>query len=217
MLPRLHLVTSDAVLARPDFAVQAAAVMAACGSDIALHLRGHGTTGATLHALGEELAGAALRTGAWLLVNDRIDVAMAVRANGVQLGVASLPVPGARLLLGHGARIGYSVHGPLESAQAAADGADFVLAGTIWDSASHPGRDPAGLPMLRECVAQTPVPVLAIGGVTPARVADAAGAGAWGVAVLGGVWHAEDCVAAAERYRDSVLQAYVSGKRQEQG
>lgn len=208
MTPRLHLVTDDAVLARPAFADTAAAVLVACGTSAALHIRGHATSGAALHRIGETLAGACLRTGSWLLVNDRVDIAMAVRANGVQLGARSLPVHDARMLLGHGARIGYSAHGALEAAQAAVDGADFVLMGTIFGSASHPGTRPAGIDALRMSAARAGVPVLAIGGITPARVAQVADAGAYGVAVLGGVWHAADPVAAAAEYVATVRSAW---------
>jgi thiazole tautomerase (transcriptional regulator TenI) len=214
MLPRLHLVTDDRVLGDPAFAARAGDVLAACGGDVAIHLRGRGTSAAVRCALGHELAAAALRTGAWLLVNDRVDIAMAVRANGVQLGAASLPVSDARALLGAGARIGYSAHAPLECAQAAADGADFVVAGTIWDSASHPGRQGGGAPFLRSCAERTPLPLLAIGGVTPERVSEAAGAGAWGVAVLGGVWHAGDAAAAAVEYLEQVRTAWPAAPQE---
>jgi thiamine-phosphate diphosphorylase len=198
--PRLHLVTDDDVLATAGFVELAEAVLAGCGPAATLHLRGHTTPVAQRHALGERLAAAALRTGSWLLVNDRVDIAMALRANGVQLGAASLPVSAARALLGAGARIGYSAHSALEVMQAETDGADFALAGTIFPSASHPDRAAAGLRLLSECVARSALPVVAIGGITPERVAGAAQAGAYGVAVLGGVWHATDPVAAAARY-----------------
>jgi thiamine-phosphate diphosphorylase len=215
-MKRLHLVTDDNVLADADFAAKAAAVMHACGGDVALHLRGHGTHASVLERIGGEVSAAAIRTGAWLLVNDRIDVAMAVRANGVQLGAASLGIADARPLLGPGAIIGYSAHGPGEAQQAAVDGADFVLAGTIWRSASHADRPPSGVEMLRECATRVPRPVIAIGGVTPQRVAEAAGAGAYGVAVLGGVWNAQDCAEAAAAYLESLHAAYGGDMQQEQ-
>jgi thiamine-phosphate diphosphorylase len=216
MLPPLHVVTDDSVLADAGFAARAGAVLAACGPDVALHLRGHGSSAARLHGLALELAAAALETGGWLLVNDRVDIAMSVRANGVQLGRDALSVSDARLLLGRGARIGYSAHSPGECGQAAADGADFVLAGTIWASASHPHRPPAGVAVLRECAARCPRPVLAIGGVTPERVAVAVAAGARGVAVLGGVWDAADAGRAALDYRAALKAAGLGGRAEEQ-
>lgn len=214
-LPRLHLVTDDAVLRDERFLVRAEAVLECCGTDVALHLRGHGTNGRVLHALGERLAAIALRTGAFLLVNDRVDIAMAIRANGVQLGVRSIPPPEARHLLGHGAWLGYSAHGPLEAARAASEGADFVLLGTIFYSASHADRVPLGIERLEECVRSARAPVIAIGGVTCARIAPIAATGAYGVAVLGGVWRATDVRAAAAEYVAEIRARYGASPPQQ--
>jgi thiamine-phosphate diphosphorylase len=206
-LPRLHLVTDDAVLADAVFPDVAERVLGQCGPLAALHVRGHATDAARLHAIAERLQTAALRTGAWLLVNDRIDIAMTVRANGVQLGSHSLPVPDARALLGAGARIGYSVHGAEEALQAESDGADFVLLGTIFESTSHAGRAAAGTGLVRDTAARTVLPVIAIGGITPARIAEVVAAGAYGAAVLGGVWRAADPEAAGAQYSAAVQRA----------
>jgi thiamine-phosphate diphosphorylase len=214
--PRLHLVTDDEVLATPGFVQLAEAVLAGCGPAVALHLRGHATPAAQRHALGGGLAAAALRTGSWLIVNDRIDIAMALRANGVQLGAASLPVSAARALLGAGARIGYSAHSSLEVLQAETDGADFALAGTIFPSASHPDRKAAGLRLLSECAERSPLPVMAIGGITPERVAGVAQAGAYGVAVLGGVWHAAEPVVMAAQYIAALEDVFPEPASEEQ-
>src|SRR5690606_27223636 len=108
-LPRLHLVTDDVVLADRAFPELLERVLDGCGAVAALHLRGHHTAAARLTSIGDAAAAAALRHGAWLLVNDRIDVARAVRANGVMLGARSLGPADARALLGAGARIGASV------------------------------------------------------------------------------------------------------------
>ena len=72
-------------------------------------------------------------------------------------------VADARALLGAGARIGCSVHGAAEAIEAEGDGADFVLLGTIYDSASHAGRAPAGPGLISETVVRTALPVIAIG------------------------------------------------------
>jgi thiamine-phosphate diphosphorylase len=133
---------------------------------------------------------------------------MAVRAGGVQLGARSLPVTEARRLLGAGARIGYSAHGALEAAEAAVDGADFVLMGTIYGSASHPATRPAGIDGLRRCVERAGVPVVAIGGITPDRLTPVAAAGAAAAAVLGGVWRERDPVAAAAAYLAAAHRAW---------
>ena len=207
-LPRLHLVTDDAVLADPAFADVAERVLGCCGPLSALHVRGRNTSGARLHAVADRLQVAALRTGAWLIVNDRVDIAMAVRANGVQLGASSLAVTDARALIGAGAQIGCSVHDSAEAVQAESDGADFVIVGTIYESASHAGRAPAGTQLVRRAAEQTLLPVIAIGGVTAGRMAELAAAGAHGAAALGGVWRAADPTAAAAGYMDAMRSVW---------
>ncbi|HEX7118061.1 MAG TPA: thiamine phosphate synthase [Longimicrobiales bacterium] len=204
MLPRLHLVTADEVLLATDFADRAGRVLAACGAAVALHLRGHGLSGRELYVLAERLRGVAGRVGAALLVNDRIDVALAAGADGVQLGRRSLPVPDARRLLGSAARIGFSAHSVAEAAGAERDGADFVVLGAVYPTASHPGEPGCGVGRVREAVEAVGVPVLAIGGITPERVGAVRAAGAYGVAVLGGVWRAADPAAAARAYLEAL-------------
>ena len=208
MIPRLHLVTDADVLRLPAFGELAAAVLRCCGVHCAFHLRGHGLSGAALHALGAQLASAALRTGAWLIVNDRVDIAMAVRANGVQLGTRSLEVADARALLGAGARIGVSAHGAAEVVQAQTDGADFVLLGNIHETSSHPERRALGVGEVERSVAVATLPVIAIGGIRAAHAESLARAGAHGIAVLGGVWHAAEPVDAAAEYVAAVHAAW---------
>lgn len=199
-LARLHIVTDDAVLADPGFREAATALLEAHGAGVALHLRSPAGRVRTLLAEAEALIGPARASGAQLVVNDRPDVALAVDALGVQLGRRSIPVQAVRALLGVDTVIGYSAHGAVEAASAAESGVDYVVIGTIWETASHPGHEGAGLDRVREAVAATDVPVLAIGGVTPARSRAAVEAGAQGVAVIRGVWSAARPVAAAAEY-----------------
>lgn len=215
-LPRLHIVTDDGTLAAAGFAERAEEVLAAGSVDVALHLRGHGTAAAPLYALAERLSAAALRAGAWLIVNDRIDVALAVRANGVQLGVAAMPVADARTLLGAGPRIGFSAHHPARAVEAVTDGADFIVLGTIFESESHPGRPGAGTALLRDCVERVGAPVIGIGGMRAERVAAVAEAGGWGVAVLRGIWAAPDAAAAAVEYIAAIRAVWPGAEERTQ-
>ena len=95
-LPRLHLVTNDEILRRGDFPPRAEELLEAGGARLALHLRGPSAGGAALYHLAERLAVVAARTGGLLLVNDRVDVALAVNAGGVQLGGRGLDPEDAR-------------------------------------------------------------------------------------------------------------------------
>ena len=199
MIPRLHVVTDDAVLADPSFPETAVALARALGDDLALHVRGHATAARRLHDLVAGLERAFDGTGARLLVADRIDVALATDRAGVRLGERSIPVTAARRLVGD-RTLASSVHGVSEAEAASRDGTDLLVVGTIWPTASHPGRPGAGTARIAEVCARVRVPVVAIGGVTPERAREARVAGAAGVAVLRGVWAAGDPVAAARTY-----------------
>ncbi|HET8654583.1 MAG TPA: thiamine phosphate synthase [Longimicrobiaceae bacterium] len=186
-LPRLHLVTDAATVARPGFLAGAKRALGAGGVNVALHLRAPGTSARILREIGGRVAALCAETGALLVVNDRVDVALAIGAGGVQLGRGSFDVPDARRLLGPGPLIGVSVH-PGEPVDEAAD---FALAGTLFATASHPGRAGSGTAWLGPLVARG-LPVIGIGGITPERVPAVLEAGAYGVAVVRAVWSARD-------------------------
>ncbi len=187
MIPRLHVVTDDEVLAGPDFHTRAESVLQAGGDRLALHLRGPGASGRRIHDAARALSPVAADTGGLLLVNDRVDVALALGL-GVHLGRRSLPVSDARNLAGTNVRVGAAVGSAEAAAAAAGAGADFVILGTIFPSSSHPGRPGAGPGLVGRASAEASVPVMAIGGITVERVRTVMAEGAYGVAVLSGVW-----------------------------
>ncbi len=196
-LPRVHAITDGAVLALPDLAVRAAA-LAAAGSGVALHARDRDAPVGVLAAAAARFVALARPAEASVFVNARPDVAAAVGAHGVQLGAAD-PVPSdARRLLPHG-WIGRSVHGVEEARAARDEGADFLLVGPVYATASHPGRSGGGPQLVRAC-AELGLPVIAIGGMTAASVAEVRAAGAYGVAAIRGLWLAPDPAGAALEY-----------------
>lgn len=217
-LPRLHLVTDDAVLALPDFAERAREAVASGGRRLALHLRGPATPGRKLWEVAGALLPACRDAGALLLVNDRVDVAAALGADGVHLGARSLPPTAARAAWRAGrtgspepAWLGRSVHGAAEvralEAAGELDAVDFLVLGTIFPTPSHPGRPGAGPGSVAGTVACAGNrPVVGIGGIDPDRVASVLAAGAHGVAVLGGVWRQRDTRAAVRRYLSAVAE-----------
>ncbi|UCC81475.1 MAG: thiamine phosphate synthase [Gemmatimonadota bacterium] len=204
-LPRLFLVTNDDVVEDSAFVERAASALVAGGRDCALQLRAHRATGGRLFQLARQLKAAAESAGATLWLNDRIDVALAAHADGVQLGTRSLKVALARRLLGSSYWIGASVHSPAEAREGLARGADVAVLGNVYATASHPGRPPLGLEALRQAAVSRPI--VAIGGITPERVAEVIGRGAWGVAVLSGVWQVLDTAEAVRRYRQALADA----------
>lgn len=187
-LARLHVVTDDAVVGRPGFADLAGRLLAAAGPAMALHLR-HRGSGERLFALAADLVDRARQHGAALIVNRRVDVALATGAHGVHLGRRAIPARDARSLLGEGAWVGRSAHAVAELDRLD-EAVDYALLGAIFPTASHPGRPALGLGALALASARAPLPVMAIGGVDASRARDCLRAGAYGLAVLRAVWSA---------------------------
>jgi thiamine-phosphate pyrophosphorylase len=200
LIPRLHLVTDDVVLQSTDFIRIAADVLRALERDVALHVRAHALSGGQLFDIVSALLPAARMANATLVVNERVDVALSTGAAGVQLNARGLPVARVRALLKDELQIGYSAHAADEAAHAARAGADFIFAGTIYQTASHAGQPAGGIALLAECVRAAHVPVLAIGGVTTARIPEILQSEAHGVAVIRAVWQAADPVQAARQF-----------------
>jgi thiamine-phosphate pyrophosphorylase len=192
MLPRLHVVTDDRVLAHPDFVSRATALIERFGVAIGLHVRGRATAVSRLYEVAKALT--TIRPAA-VLVNDRVDLALTVPSAGVQLRQDSIPIAVARDLIGR-RWIGYSAHSADEAREAGQAGADFVIAGSIYATASHlaPAR---GTGFLREVVDRVNLPVIAIGGIDAQRVSECLSAGAYGVAVIRAVWDASNPAEAA--------------------
>lgn len=134
-----------------------------------------------------------------LIINDRVDLMLALNLDGVHLRANSLPVSVARRLVGPDRLIGISTHSLAEVHAANRDGADYVVFGPIFDTPSkREFGSPVGLEQLAEVCRRSAVPVFAIGGVTRASVPDVLRAGAHGVAVIGAIL-AQDDIAAVTR------------------
>ena len=125
-------------------------------------------------------------TNTRIIVNDRVDVALAAGAAGVHLKSDSLPAERVRHLSPPGWLIGRSVHSLDEAVQSTASGAlDYIVLGTVFETVSKPGRRPLGLDVLRSVAEAVPVPVLAIGGITVERALAVTRCGAVGLAAIG--------------------------------
>jgi thiazole tautomerase (transcriptional regulator TenI) len=198
-VPLVHAVTTDEILARSDFVDVACGVMAALGPRGALHLRASRASGARLQAVGETLAAAQQVTGAWLVVNDRVDVAMAVRARGAQLTSRSLAAADARRAA-PALAIGASVHAVREGVEAADGGADWLVAGQVFASAGRDGDEGRGMAFMESLIAAVRVPVIAIGGIRRSHCRALRLAGVHGVAVIRGIWDAPNAEQAASDY-----------------
>ncbi len=166
------------------------------GGARAVQLREKDLEGRELYALAEQLRALTLRYQAQLLVNDRLDVALAVEADGIHLGQHSFAVEDARRLLGAGKLIGVSTHSQQEITEAR--GADFLVFGPVYYTPSKVAYgEPQGLDRLRAAVAHSTVPVFAIGGIKAERVAEVLETGAHGVAMISAISAATDSAQAA--------------------
>jgi len=145
------------------------------------------------------------RHGARLLINDRADAALAVGADGVHRTGTSLPISSLRAIAPPGFLIGASVHSVADARAAEPEGADFLFFGPIYDTPSKRRYGPPqGLAALERVASAVRLPVFAIGGVTPARVAELQRAGASGVAAIGAVLGAERPGDAVKAFLDAL-------------
>lgn len=145
---------------------------------------------------------------ALLLINDRLDVALAVGADGVQLPEDSLPVTAARRVSGDGLLIGRSVHSLEGAVQAEREGADFLVVGTIFATPSHPDVVPGGAEFLALTRSSTRLPLLAIGGIGRDNVREVVAAGADGCAIISAILATADPHRAASELRAALDAAW---------
>lgn len=206
-LPVVHAVTTDEIITRDDFLDRASGVMRVLGPRGAIHLRASAVTSRQLHRLATSLAALQESTGAWLVVNDRVDIALASGARGIQLTSRSMDAADAVRAVRAAApgtpqpALGLSLHGP-DGVREAGDGSgiSWLVVGHVFDTPSHAGEAARGAGMLRDVSAATTLPVIAIGGVRPAHIGELRQQGAYGVAVIRGIWRADDAESAAAEY-----------------
>ncbi len=172
------------------------------GGVTAVQLREKDLNGKELFELAGKLSAHCQAHKAQLFINDRIDVAMAVDAAGVQLGKTSLSIETARALLGTEKLIGYSAHSAEEAQAAEKKGADFVLFGPVFFTPSKVSFGaPQGVERLRHAITQTALPVYAIGGIKPDNLAEVMQTGCRGVALISAILSAPDPFNAARSIR----------------
>jgi thiamine-phosphate pyrophosphorylase len=208
-LGRLHVLTD----ARGgQAALDAVAAAVAAGAPV-VQVRAKGCTDRELHDFARAVVELCAPAGTTCLVNDRVDVALAVGAAGTHLGAGDLPLAAARRIAGPGHLLGGTAREPRLARRLVAEGADYLGVGPAYPTRTKTGLPdalgPAGIRAVAEAV---DVPVIAIGGVTAARVAELLAAGANGVAVVGAVSGAAD-PGAATRELLRALDARPSAAR----
>jgi len=175
------------------------------GVDI-VQLREKGRPAGEVYRTANKLKDVLQNSGARLLINDRIDVALAVEADGAHLGQGSLPPGVARRLLGEGRLIGVSTHDVEEAVRAEEEGADYIIFSHIFATQSKPGILPKGPESLKDIVERVKVPVIALGGINPGNVAEVVKNGTDNVAVMSAILTARDPRSVAREIKQKLLK-----------
>ncbi len=191
MLPRLYLITDGR--GNAGGRIEKRAREAFDGGLKLLQLREKEMATGELYRLAEALRLLAEPYGARIVVNDRVDAALAAGCHGVHLGRRSLPVSTVRALVPRPFLVGVSTHNLEELEEAENDGADFVTFGPVYDTPSKRAYGPpVGLDALRNAVGTAGIPVFGLGGITRDRAGEVLAASAHGVAMISAIWNAPD-------------------------
>jgi thiamine-phosphate pyrophosphorylase len=203
-IPIVHLITDRRLAPSPTDRV-AAALAGVPRRTVAVHLREKDLGGRELLALARALVAICRAAGQVLIVNDRVDVALAAGADGVHLPSAGIPPADARTLLGPAGLVGVSCHSGEDVRRAREAGADWATFGPVHDTPSKRAHGPpAGLGALRAAAALG-LPLVALGGIDPSNAAEAFAAGALGVAAIRAWLEAPD--------PGAVVRAFVGAAR----
>jgi thiamine-phosphate pyrophosphorylase len=177
-------------------------VVAAAGAPL-VQLRVKGGTDAERWLVADGCVGAASRYGTIVVVNDRADVCVAAGAHGVHGGLDDLPVRALRAVVGPDRLVGGTARDPETARAHEAAGADYVGVGPVYATTSKVGLpDPLGPQVIERVAAAVAIPVIAIAGITVARVREVVDAGAHGVAVIGAIASADDPATETRRFLD---------------
>ena len=185
VLPRLYLIADpDASTRRP---IEQAVREALAAGVRMVQYRDKKRTVREAYRLACALRSLTSDARALFVINDRVDLALAVEADGVHLGQSDLPIDIARDILGPRRIIGISIHGVREAVEAETQGADYVAFGAVYATSSKKIGKPAGPGPIRQVAAAVSLPVFGIGGIRPEHCAELLESGAHGVAVISAI------------------------------
>jgi thiamine-phosphate pyrophosphorylase len=194
---KLYLITDRTQVKMP---LVAAVRLALEGGVRSVQLREKDLPVRELLALSQEMRTLTNEFGAKLFINDRVDVAVAVNADGVHLGHKSMPVEAVRRVVGNNMLIGVSTHNLAEAKAAEAGGADFITFGPVFDTPSKAKLGtPVGAEALKEIKYEINIPFYALGGIKSGNIKQVLCAGASGVAMISAILAAEDIKKASSK------------------
>jgi thiamine-phosphate pyrophosphorylase len=198
---RLYVITDEQVgRGRSHLQIAEAAILG--GADV-LQLRDKESSGGRLFRVALQLRKLTREAKVPLIVNDRLDIALAVDADGVHLGQADLPASVARNIMGSGRILGVSAETVAEAVAAEKDGADYLGVGPVFDArgTKPDAGEPRGLELIASVRRHCRLPIVAIGGIDPDNARKVLEAGADAVAVISAIAAADDIEEAARRMK----------------
>ncbi|HNB69755.1 MAG TPA: thiamine phosphate synthase [Acidobacteriota bacterium] len=176
------------------------------GGATLIQLRDKVTDGRTFYELAHQVMEYARPHGVKIIINDRVDIALAVNADGVHVGQDDLPPAAARQLLGPSKLIGYSTHSLDQALEADQFPIDYIAVGPVFQTQTKENPSPVvGLELVRRVATQVSKPVVAIGGIPPERISEVLQAGATSVALISGLLLPVDSLAGRTRSLLSAL------------
>jgi thiamine-phosphate pyrophosphorylase len=197
---RFHVLTDTLLQSRFSHEELAELAMAG-GADTIQYRQKSGPTKEMIRVTGQMQA-VCRRAGVTFIVNDRLDVALASKTDGIHLGQDDFPIPLARKILGEKAVIGGTARTLEEAGQCLRDGADYVGFSPVFTTASKEDAGPAGgLGLLKQVVMEISLPIIAIGGITKENIIQVMQTGAYGIAVISAVCCQKDPREAAQNLR----------------
>ena len=207
---RLHVLTDTVLQSR--FSHLELARMAIKGDADTIQFRQKVGTTREMIEIVRQLKQLCKDSGVTLIVNDRLDVAIAADAHGVHLGQDDFPIPLARKLLGEGRIIGGSAATLEEAQKCLAEGADYIGFGPVYPTTSKADADPVtGIKLLKQAVEAIPLPIIAIGGISVENTPEVMRAGARGIAVISAVCCQEDPEQATRALRQALQTGTLKG------
>lgn len=186
---KLYLVTNSDKFETEDEFLDAVASALEGGVEI-VQLREKNMPASKIIELGRKIKQLCVQYGALFIVNDRVDIAMILEADGVHLGQDDLGIKSARKLVGESMLIGKSTHAPAQALKAVEEGADYIGAGPVFATPTKQGRKAVGLDYIKWASQNVEIPTFAIGGIDGGNVADVLKAGAKRIAIVRAIMNA---------------------------
>lgn len=202
-LGNLYLVTNSDAFENEDEFLDAVAAALSGGVKV-VQLREKTAPAKKIIELGRKVKQLCAEFGAVFIVNDRVDIACVLEADGVHLGQDDMSVEDARKILPQGAIVGVSTHAPEQAQKAVADGADYIGTGPVFTTPTKPGRASVGLDYIKWSAQNIDIPAFAIGGIDLDNVEQVLDAGAKRVAVVRAVINAKDPAKAAQTFINQI-------------